>query len=198
MDVRSWGKKLMVYPRQKWHKLLFKMPLILWRMGLGPLMGHYVLVLTTWGRKSGLPRHVMTEYHVMRGRIYVPCAFGPKSQWYRNLAADPHVTVQTWQGAESMLAHRVTDDEELRAVYTLIRRRNPVMLHWYLESLGLPDDVAALVAHKDRVYIIRFDPTSEPTPPPLEVDLAWIWPVWMLLSAFRRWLSGKRSRRRER
>ena len=133
----KFGREFMTYPTSKWRQLAFKAPLILWRMGLGPLLGHHVLVITAKGRKTGLPRHTMTEFHVMKGKIYVPCAFAPKAQWYKNIVADPRVTVQTWQGAEAMIATRVTDDEELLAVIALMQKNNPVMLDWYFETKGV-------------------------------------------------------------
>ena len=190
------GRDFMTYPTSKRGQLMFKLPLILWRLGLGPLLGHYLLVITTKGRKSGLPRHTMTEFHTLNGKIYAPCAYGRKAQWYKNIAADPHVTVQTWQGAERMIATRVTDDEELLAVLQLVTRNNPVMLGWYLDSLGISPESEDIVAHKDRIYLIRFDPTDALTPVPLEVDLAWIWPVAMLVMLMlrRKHNPGNRSR----
>ena len=59
----------MTYPKKgTLNRLNFKSPLIWWRMGLGPLMSHQalagnkMLVLTSWGRKSQLPRHTMLTY----------------------------------------------------------------------------------------------------------------------------------------
>jgi len=176
----EFGQSFMTYPESKWRRTLFRAPIFLWRLGLGPIIGHNMLLLTTTGRKTGLPRRALTEYHTLQGKIYVPCAFGPQSDWYKNLVADPHVTVQTWQGAESMLATRVTEDEELLAIIDLMRSRNPVMLAWYFESLGIAEESEDILANKDRIYIIRFDPTTDPTPFPLEADLAWLWPVLLL------------------
>ncbi|MGC9358435.1 MAG: nitroreductase family deazaflavin-dependent oxidoreductase [Anaerolineae bacterium] len=170
--------EIMPYPESGLLKAFFRSPILGWRLGLGRILGHEFVLITTWGRRSGKPRRAVTEYHTLRGKIYVPSAYGAKADWYRNLAQDPHVTVQTWQGPESLVAHRVTDDEELRAVYHLFRRTNRPMMDWYLSSLGIdPEDPDDYVAKKDRVYIVRFDPTGEETPPPLEADLVWVWPV---------------------
>lgn len=170
----------MIYPRG-WLRWVVKAPILLWRLGFGPILGRVFMLLTTWGRKSGLPRRTVVEYHVLGEKIYAPCAFGPKADWYKNILANPRVTVQTARGIQSMIATRVTDDEELLAVYELLRRRDPVLLDAYLRSLDIRPDPADVVAKKDRIYWIRFEPTDEPTPPPLEVDLAWIWPVVLLL-----------------
>lgn len=167
----------MPYPGSGWLKFAVKAPITLWRLGLGPIVGKVSMLITTTGRKSGLPRRTMVEYHSLAGKKYVPCAFGARADWYKNIAADPRVTIQTADGTESMIATRVTDDEELIAVYELFKRRDPVLLNWYLQSLDIQPDPADIIAKKDRIYWLRFDPTDEATPPPLEADLKWVWLV---------------------
>jgi deazaflavin-dependent oxidoreductase (nitroreductase family) len=173
--VEQASSGLMTYPAGGWRRWAFRMPIPLWRLGLAPLLGQVLMLITTWGRKSGMPRRTMVEYHALRGTKYAPSAFGARSDWYQNIQADPHVTVQTSDGVEHMLARRVTDDDELRRVYELFMRRDPVILRWYLDTLAIEADPADLVAKKERIYWLRFDPTIEPTPPPLEADLAWVW-----------------------
>jgi deazaflavin-dependent oxidoreductase (nitroreductase family) len=124
------------YPAGPLGRVAFKAPLTLWRMGLGRLLGGVMVVITHTGRKSGLPRRTMTEYQRDGETIYVPVAFGDRAQWYQNIAADPRVTLQTDRGARSMLAHRVTGDEELGRVYDLIKARNPLMFSAYLKSIA--------------------------------------------------------------
>ena len=48
-----------VGPVFKW---LFKMPILQYKLGMGWMIGKYVLLLTTTGRKSGQPRHTPLEY----------------------------------------------------------------------------------------------------------------------------------------
>lgn len=182
------------YPTGAW-KCLARAPLVLWRMGLGKVLGQIFVVITTRGRKSGLPRRAVTEYLPLRGKLYVPAAYAPRAQWYKNLLADPHVTVQTWQGPEAMRATRVTDDAELLAVWEGFRRRDWPMLALYLRGLGIdPRDPAGLVARKDRVYFVRFDPTAAVTPPPLLTDLVWVWSLVLGAVAALFWLAGRRRK----
>ena len=175
------------YPRAPWMKFVTKAPIFLWRLGLGPISGRILMLITTSGRKSGLPRRAMVEYHILAGKKYAPSGFGDKAQWYKNIMANPRVTIQTADGTERMRAVRVSDDEELLAVYELLKHRNPPFLNWYLQSLGIEPDPADLIAKKDRLHILRFDPTDEATPPGLDVDWAWLWPLailglWLLRS----------------
>ncbi len=183
----KFGRDFMTPSDNRWRKLAFKAPLVLWRMGLGPLLGHIFVVITTKGRKSGEARHFMTEYYRDGEKLYVVCAYGPKAQWYKNLMADPYATIQTWKGPERMKATRVTDTDEIMAVIAGFWQRDPVTVKWYFDAKGIDttnqEDVAA---KKDSLHIFRFDPTAAPTPMPLTVDLAWIWPVLLLLRPRRR------------
>ena len=77
-------------------------------MGLGFLIGRYIVVITTMGRKSGLPRHTMAEWHWLNGRKFVPVNYSEHDQWYKNIVADPYVTVQTAAGMEHALARCIT------------------------------------------------------------------------------------------
>jgi deazaflavin-dependent oxidoreductase (nitroreductase family) len=135
------------------------------------------MVITTTGNKSGLPRHNGAEYYTLNGKKYVVCAFAPKAAWYKNIQADPRVTVQTAKGSESMRAARVSDDRELLQIMEVFYRHDPLLTAWYLESLGIKPDRSDLPEKKDRVYVLRFDPTAERAPPGLKADLAWLWPV---------------------
>ncbi len=175
------AKVFIPYPDSVWMRALYKAPLWLWRLGFGPLLGHIFVVITTRGRKSGLPRRVVTEYVPYAGKLYTINAFGERSQWYRNLQADPRVTIQTWQGAERVVATRVTDIDELLAVFAAFRRRNPVTVDAYFHDLGIGGDPASIREHHERVYLLRFDPATEAPPLPLDADLAWLWAALLAL-----------------
>jgi len=186
--------QMLPYPEGRSMRALFRAPLLGWRLGLGRILGHPFLVITTRGRRSGVPRRAVLEYRVLRGKIYVISGFGSRASWYQNLVADPRVTVQTWQGPESMVASRITDADALRDVYDLFMRQYPVFFRQYLLSLSIqPDDLDAFIALKDRAFVLRFDPTDAPTPPPLEADLAWVWPLAFVLASL--WWVARRRRK---
>lgn len=178
------------YPKDKIGKTFYKLPILLWRLGFGPITGKIFMIITHVGRKSGLPRRTMVEFHSLNGIKYVTAAFGIRTQWYRNILANPNVTIQTADGTENMRAVRVTHDEELVTVADLFLRRDPPLMKWYLNSLDITPERESILANKENLVFIRFDPTSEPAPRGLEVDLAWIWPailLWGLLThPFRR------------
>jgi deazaflavin-dependent oxidoreductase (nitroreductase family) len=185
----------MTYPAP-WtlNRLFFKTPLIWWRMGLGPALGSWMLVLTTWGRRSRLPRHTMLSYTPCNGRVYLISGWGSRADWHQNITADPHVTVQRGRGAHSALARRVTGMEEYAAVMgLLLQTGGDTHFRPWLKSLDIAYDLDDLIAKRDRVYMVALDPTGESGPPPMPADLTWVWGVIAGSFAVRWWL-GRSSR----
>lgn len=54
-------------------------------------IGGAMVLLRVRGRKSGLVRETPLNYLIAEGSIWVVAGFGPRSEWYRNLVADPRV-----------------------------------------------------------------------------------------------------------
>lgn len=63
------------------------------RAGLAAWLGNPVTgwqcLLTTTGRRSGLPRHTPVGYIVMDGAAWAIAGYGPATLWYQNLLDDP-------------------------------------------------------------------------------------------------------------
>jgi deazaflavin-dependent oxidoreductase (nitroreductase family) len=173
-----------VYPRSVWRRFAWRLPLLLWRMGFGWLFRPLpMLVLTTRGKKTGKPRHVMIEHGFFDGKIYVVPGWGERTQWYRNIAADPHVTVQRRGETFAAEAVPVTDDTELTVLLHHFRNTSP-MFKPFLESWGIEDDLQDFLSKRDRVVGLRLDRKDGPLPlPPVRVDLWWIWLVLAALAA---------------
>ena len=77
------------------HRLLWRLPIRLYRLGLGPVLGRRVMLLTHTGRVSGLPRQAVIEVVQRDAHGYVAASgFGPRADWYRNVTANPDVTLQ--------------------------------------------------------------------------------------------------------
>ncbi len=160
------------YPSGPLARAAYRSPLLLWRMGLGALLGRIFVILTAVGRKSGQPRRAAIEFHAYQGRKYAFSAWGERAQWYRNIQANPHVTIQTADGTEAVIARRVTSDDEFNEAFE-VYENNPIMKQW-AAALGFTFTREEFLARKDQFYLITFDPTDEPTPPPLEADLRWL------------------------
>jgi deazaflavin-dependent oxidoreductase (nitroreductase family) len=167
------------YPSSWLLKQAFKMPIPMWRMGLGFLVGKLFMIMTTIGRKSGQPRQTAIEFHEHAGRKYVYSAFGENADWYKNIFADPRVTIQTASGTEHVIARRIVSEKDLTVAFEFVTH-NPTMKKW-VQVLGFHLNLDEFIARKDRFFLITFDPIDEPTPPPLKADLKWIWLVIVLI-----------------
>lgn len=154
-------------------KRLYKAPILLYRLGLGFITGRIFMIMTTIGRKSGQPRRTAIEFHEFKGRKYVFGNWGAKADWYRNIEAHPHITIQTWRGAESVTAHRLAADPELAEAFEFAMS-NPT-LRAFFKAIGFNMTMEEFVAQKERFTFVTFDPTGQSTPEPLEADLWWVW-----------------------
>jgi deazaflavin-dependent oxidoreductase (nitroreductase family) len=114
--------------------LLFK---VLYGIGLGPLVGKMILLLTTTGRRSGLPRVTPLQYEEIDGAIYLGSARGLKADWVRNILFNPLVMVQV-KGRRFEGVGEVTDEVEAIADFLEYRlKRHPRMVGAILKSEGL-------------------------------------------------------------
>lgn len=92
----------MTSTRFDWSKMqtIQKIHRVLYAIGLGPLVGRIVLLLTTMGRKSGLPRVTSLQYEEINGDYYLGSARGLKADWLRNIQSNPKVEIRVgWLAA---------------------------------------------------------------------------------------------------
>ena len=97
-----------------------------------------VLVLTTVGRSSGLPRSTPLQFEEVEGVYYVASARGIQSDWYRNLVVCPKVDV--WVGGKrfSTIAELLTDPQQIADFLELRLKRHPHFMGIMLHLEGLP------------------------------------------------------------
>ncbi|MGH3504750.1 MAG: nitroreductase family deazaflavin-dependent oxidoreductase [Nocardioidaceae bacterium] len=103
-------------------RLLFRLPINLYRAHLGWLLAGRFMLLTHTGRVTGKPRQVVIEaidHDPAEGSYVGPSSYGQRSDWYRNILATPDVTVQVGSHAMPMTAAPLGPDEsaELMARY---------------------------------------------------------------------------------
>lgn len=185
----------MTYPTKgTLNRALFKIPLLWWRTGVGSIMSHparggsKVLVFTTWGRVSSLPRHTMVSYTLFNGKPYIASGWGGRTDWYKNILANPAVTVQIGGNVFSARARRVMEEEEFTdAAKSLFDSGGDSHFEDWLGALDIEMDPQDMIAKRDRVYFITFDPAEVDAPPPLRADLIWVWSVVLLPLGYWLW-----------
>jgi len=103
-----------------WLRALLRVPRFLYSGPIAEIMrGRCVLLLTTRGRRSGLPRTTAVSFMPVSNHYVVFSGWGVGSNWYRNVLANPQVTVKV--GRRTMRATaRVVEDPSRRA--TLMRQ----------------------------------------------------------------------------
>jgi deazaflavin-dependent oxidoreductase (nitroreductase family) len=110
----------------------------LYEGGLAPLLGRFILLLTTTGRKSGLPRTTPLQYEVVNGAYYLGSARGKQADWFRNIRLEPQVTVRVKNHVFDGLAEPVTDPARITDFLELRLSRHPRMVGKILQMEGLP------------------------------------------------------------
>jgi deazaflavin-dependent oxidoreductase (nitroreductase family) len=102
------------HPPRGLARLAFRLPIGLYRLGLGGLLGTRFLLLTHTGRKSGRERKTVLEVvrHDPHQHLFVVAVgFGPESAWYRNIKVNPRVIVQCGRQRWEMVARFLTAKE---------------------------------------------------------------------------------------
>ena len=110
----------------------------LYRLGLGPLVGRLILLLTTTGRKSGLARVTALQYEEVDGALYLGSSRGMHADWVLNILADPRVDVRLKARRFSGLAEVVTDPVRVADFLELRLKLHPRMVGMILKSEGMP------------------------------------------------------------
>ena len=176
-------KGMMKYPsRGTANRLIFKTPFYLWRMGLKGFLGSRMMVLTTTGRINKKPRYTMLSYGRYAGSYYLLSGWGDWSDWYKNIQADPLVTIQTDTITSAARARRVESLGEYRPVMqAMLEGGGDSHFEPWLESLDIQESIDDLVAKRERVYLVALDPCDGSGPIPLEADLKWVWGALILL-----------------
>ena len=118
-------------------RLLHLPPQIVYAIGLGPLIGNVVLLLTTIGRKSGKRRVTPLQYEEIDGVIYLGAALGQKADWFRNIQANPKVEVRVKSRHFQGLAEPITDTQRIADFLEVRLRRHPKMIGAMLRAEGI-------------------------------------------------------------
>jgi deazaflavin-dependent oxidoreductase (nitroreductase family) len=118
-------------PRTGWRKHLWRAPIHLYRIGLGPLMGGRFLLLNHIGRKSGQVRQAVVEIirHEPETNSYIIASgFGKKSDWYRNLITTPEATIQVGKKRYQVVAKPLTPEQSAEEMLHYARKHSKAAL----------------------------------------------------------------------
>jgi deazaflavin-dependent oxidoreductase (nitroreductase family) len=120
----------------------------------------YFLTLTTTGRRSGLPRRTPLNYAILDGRVYLLSGFGTRADWYRNLTADPRVSLALPGRVLEGTAEQVLDPVETeRAALAVARNCGFALLFEGVNPLTATDErLRARLAGRPVVRVTASEP----------------------------------------
>ncbi|MFL7812891.1 MAG: nitroreductase family deazaflavin-dependent oxidoreductase [Anaerolineales bacterium] len=101
--------------------LPWRLPILIYRLGLGWMMGKGFLLLEHIGRKSGKLRRAVLEVvssSPESGRYYVVSGFGPGSHWYQNVLHNPQVTIQVGRKRFRATAQQLPPEQAAKLMLT--------------------------------------------------------------------------------
>lgn len=134
----------------------------LYTLGLGPIVGRLILLLTTTGRRTGRKRVTALQYEEVEGAYWLGSSRGTRADWFRNLVADPVVQVQVRSRRIRGRAEPITDAQRVADFLELRLERHPRMIGRILEMQGLPARPSRqqLVAYAARLALVIVRPLT--------------------------------------
>lgn len=142
----------------------FRLPIYLYGCRLGWLLGHRILLLTHRGRRSGSIRRTPLEvirHDAASGESVVVSAWGERSDWYRNLKANPAMEIRI--GREHYVPRqRFLSPEEAYAEIAAYERRHPLLARTLPRWLGYRLDGTREARRRfaDSVRMVAFRPEN--------------------------------------
>jgi deazaflavin-dependent oxidoreductase (nitroreductase family) len=154
-----------VQPPTGLSRLLFRIPIHLYRLGLGWLLGSRLLLLNHVGRVSGQPRRVVLEvvaHDRTDGSYVVASGWGPSAAWYRNILHTPTVSIQVGTRTMPMKAVPLSRDEGagIFADYASRHRMAAKYLLPRLMGFSVDGSEADFRAVGERMPFVRFVPAA--------------------------------------
>lgn len=143
---------------------LLRLPVGLYRAGLGGLLGKRFLMITHTGRKTGRERQTVVEvvdHDPASGVYYVVSGWGERSNWYRNVMANPRVTVQVGNHKFDAIAERASPEEGAR-IMLFYAREHPQALRMLAQIMDYPLDGTEESAQEfgRKIPVLAFRPVS--------------------------------------
>jgi len=150
-------------PRFIWRLFKFLPPRLAYSLGLGSIAGRVVLLLTTVGRKSGLPRVTPLLYDEIDGIFYVGSARGTKADWYQNLLANPNVEVTVGPRRFKGCVDLITDPLQVTDFLEKRLKLHPILtaVVMRVEGLGSTPSHEQLESYARRRTLVAIRPKED-------------------------------------
>ncbi len=143
---------------------LYRLPIRMFRLRLGWLLGTRFILVNHLGRRSGIRRQVVlevVEHDAATGSYVVPSGYAGRAAWYQNVCAHPTVTVQVGRRVMRATAQTLSADEGA-ALLIAYAKRSPRLTVKLMRFLGYEIDGTDADYHELATVIpfIRFTPAA--------------------------------------
>ena len=120
-------------------KHIQKLHRVFYAIGLGPVIGKIILLLTTTGRKSGMKRVTPLQYEEIDGKYYLGSARGLQADWVRNIQTNNNVEIRVKSLIFQGKAEVVTNPARFADYLELHLQRHPFVVGMIMQKThGLP------------------------------------------------------------
>lgn len=131
-------------------------PRYLYRVGLGRLLGPRLLLLEHQGRRTGTNRQTVLEViEADAMSLYVAAGWGAKSDWFRNITAEPSVAVSSGPMRKVPARATVVAKTDAVRVFERYDAAHPKSARALAKAFRLPFGNANAMA--DLVPLVRLD-----------------------------------------
>jgi deazaflavin-dependent oxidoreductase (nitroreductase family) len=154
-------------------RIIKRPPQLAYALGLGPLIGHLILLLTTTGRVTGKPRVTPLQYENDGNVILVGASRGLKSDWVRNILANPLVEVRVRSHRFQGTAEVITDPIKIADYLEMRLKNHPRMVAAMLKADGIPPKPTRvqLEHYAAQITLVAIQPSSLDQSPSKEPPL---------------------------
>ncbi|HIL81283.1 MAG TPA: nitroreductase family deazaflavin-dependent oxidoreductase [Myxococcales bacterium] len=129
-------------PPQGWSRSFYRAPIVLYRMGLGGLLGRRFILLHHVGRRSGLARQAVLEvvrHDPATNTCIIASGLGERADWFRNLMAQPEARIELgWKRIDIRAERLPLDEAELEMLD--YGQRNPRSAKLVAKLIGYEHD----------------------------------------------------------
>lgn len=120
-------------------RFLFRLPVYLYRVGLGRVLGHRFLLLVHRGRRSGLLRETVLKvvrYAPASRESVVLSGWGEEADWYRNILASLALVEIRTGGERYVPQQRFLAPEENEVVISEYANHHPRAFRFLAKTFG--------------------------------------------------------------
>lgn len=146
-------------------RALFRLPILLYRLGLGWLLGQRFLKVTHQGRLSGKWREAVIEVadqDASKNEYYCVAAWGHKANWWLNLQKNPRCWVHVGRQHFEAIS-RSLSEEESEDIFLDYAHAHPATLKSLAGFMGFQvdgsDEQYRKLAHS--VPVVGFRPAAQ-------------------------------------